>query len=70
VWRCQGDRPAGEHHERESGVGAVESVGAASDQPDLVVERFGPALVDAEADCVEDSVAVFADRLPESDERF
>ncbi len=32
MWRLEGDGAAGEHHEREGGVGAVESVGAASDQ--------------------------------------
>jgi hypothetical protein len=48
----------------------VESVGAAGDQPDFVVERLGAALVDPEADRVEDPVAVFADRLAEPNERF
>ena len=34
---CEGDRAAGEHDEREGGVGAVESVGAARDLPVFVV---------------------------------
>jgi hypothetical protein len=45
------------------------AVGAAGDQSDLVFERFGPALVDSEADRLEDSVAVAADSLGEPDER-
>ena len=48
----------------------MEAVGAAGDQPDLVVERLGAALVDAEADRVEDPVAVLADRLAQPDERL
>ena len=55
--------------ERERGLGGVKPVRAAGDEPDLVVERFGAALVDAEADRGEDPVAVFADRLAELDER-
>jgi hypothetical protein len=48
----------------------VEAVGAAGDQAELVVERFGAALVDPEADCGADPVTVFAHRLPKPDERF
>ena len=55
--------------ERERGFGGVESVGAAGDEADLVVERLGAALVDPETDGVEDPVAVAADRLGEADER-
>jgi hypothetical protein len=69
VWGLEGDWPAGEHHEREGGVGGVKAVGAAGDESDLVVERFGAALVDPEADGSEDAVAVLADRLAEADER-
>jgi len=47
----------------------MESVRAAGDEANLVVERFGAVLVDAEADRVEDPVAVFADRLGEAHER-
>ena len=47
----------------------MESVGAAGDQSDLVVERFGASLVDPEADRREDPVAVLADRFAEPDER-
>src|SRR3954464_6732316 len=53
---------------REGGLGGVEAVGAADDQPDLVVERFGAALVDAQSHGGEDAVAVRADRLAEADE--
>jgi hypothetical protein len=62
------DRAAGEHHEGEGRLGGVEAVGAADDEPDLVVEGFGAALVDAEADGGEDAVAVLADRFAEPDE--
>ena len=64
----KGDRPAGEHDERERGLGGVKAVRTAGDEPDLVVERLGAALVDPEADRVEDPVAVFADRFAEADE--
>ena len=66
----KGDRPAGEHDERKRGLGGVEPVRAAGDEPDLVVERLGAALVDPEADRVEDPVAVFADRFAQADERL
>jgi hypothetical protein len=69
VWECEGDGSAGEHDESERGAGGVKSVRATGDQPDLVVERFGAALGDPEADRGEDPVAVFADRLAEADER-
>jgi len=70
VWEVKGDGAAGEHDERECGLGGVKAVGAAGDEPDLVVECLGAALVDAEADRGEDPVAVFADRLAELDERL
>jgi len=70
VRELEGDRSAAEHHEREGGFGGVESVGAAGDQADLVVERCGASLVDPEADCGEDPIAVLADRSPEADERL
>jgi len=70
VWEVKGDRPAGEQHERERGRGRVKAVGAADEQADLVVERLGAALVDAEADRGEDAVAVLADRPAELDERL
>lgn len=47
----------------------MEAVGAAGDEPDLVVQRLGAALVDPETDRLEDPVAVFEDRLSEPDER-
>jgi hypothetical protein len=68
VWWLEGDRSAGQHHKRERGFGAVEAVGAAGDQSDLVVQRFGAALVDPEADRVKDPVAVAADRLRQANE--
>ena len=70
VRELEPDRAASEHHECEGGLGGVEAVGAADDQPDLVVERFGAALVDAQAHGGEDAVAVLADRLAEADEGF
>jgi hypothetical protein len=70
VWQVKRDRPAGEQHERERGLRAVEAVGAAGDQTDLVVERFGAALVDAQADRGEDPVAVLAQCLAVADERL
>jgi hypothetical protein len=68
VREVQGDWSAGEHHERERGFGGVKAVGAANDQADLVVERLGASLVDAEADRREDAVAVLAERPAEPDE--
>jgi len=41
VWEVQVDGAAAEHDQCERGVGGVEAVGSADDQPDLVVERFG-----------------------------
>jgi hypothetical protein len=70
VWEAQRDRAAGEHRERECGLGRVKAVGAADDESDLVVERFGAALVDAQADGGEDAGAVLADRLAEPGERL
>jgi hypothetical protein len=70
VWQVKRERSVGEQDQRERGLRAVEPVRAAGDEPDLVVERFGASLVDPEADCGEDPVAVFADRLTELDERL
>jgi hypothetical protein len=70
VWEVKGDGAAGEEHQRERGVGGVKAVSTAGDEADLVVEGFGAALVDAEADGGEDPVAVFADRAAELDEWF
>ena len=53
-----------------SAICAVKSVGAAGDEADLVVERLGAALVDAEADRGEDPVAVLADGCAEPDKRL
>jgi len=70
VWQVKGDGTAGEHDECECGLGGVKAVGPAGDEPDLVVECLGSALIDAEADRGEDPIAVFADRLAEFDERL
>ena len=60
--------PQVKHDQRERGLGGVKAVRAPGDEPDLVVERLGAALVDPEADGGKDPVAVFADRLAELDE--
>jgi hypothetical protein len=70
VWKAKGDRSAGEQHQGELGFGGVKAIGAAGDQADLVVERFGAALVDPQADRGEDPVAVLADRFADADERL
>ena len=62
VWEFEFDWSAGEHHEREGGFGGVEAVGAADDQPDVVVEAFGAAVGQPALDGGVDSVAEFADR--------
>jgi hypothetical protein len=40
VWERQVDGSAGEHDGGQGGLGTVEAVGAADDQPDLVVQSF------------------------------
>ncbi len=70
VWEAKGDRAAGEHHQRERGLGGVEPVGAPGDEPHLVVERLNPSVVDAKADRGEDALTVGADGAGEFDERF
>src|SRR6266536_5686270 len=69
VWEAEGNRAAGEHHQRECGLGGVEPVGAAGDEPHLVVERLDPGVVDPKPDRGQDAVAVLADRGGEGDER-
>src|SRR6266508_1977718 len=69
VGEAEGDGAAGEHHQRERGLGGVGPVGAAGDEPDLVVERLNPSVVDAKADRGEDALAVGADRAGEGDGR-
>jgi hypothetical protein len=44
VWQLERDGSAGEHDECECGFGAVESVSAVDDEPDLVVEAFVTAV--------------------------
>jgi hypothetical protein len=70
VGEAKGDRAAGEHHQRERRLGGVEPVGAAGDEPHLVVERLHPGVVDPQPDGGEDAVAVLVDRGGEGDERF
>ena len=47
----------------------MEAEAAVADQPDAAVEAFEAPVVQAEADRVEDPVAVAADRAGELDER-
>src|SRR6266508_3215546 len=68
VWQFECDGSAGELDEGEGGLGAVESVGAADDQPDLVVEAFVAAVGQAAGDGGVDAGAVFADRAGGLDE--
>ena len=51
VWERECDWSAGEvdERERERGAGGVESVGAADDQLDLVVQRFGAGVAEIQA---------------------
>jgi len=57
VRRVEGDGAACEEHEGEGGVGGVKSVGAAGDEPDLVVECLGAGVGDPESDGGEDALA-------------
>lgn len=61
------DRAAAEHHEGERRVGAVEAVGAAGDQSDLV-QRFGVPWLILSRIAVKDPVAVLADRAAQLDD--
>src|SRR6266508_2282653 len=70
VWEAEGDRAAGEHHQRERRLGGVEPIGAAGDEPHLVVERLDSGVVDPQPDGGEDAIAVLVDRGGELDERF
>src|SRR6266508_4790373 len=69
VGEAEGDGAAGEHHQRERGLGGVGPVGAAGDEPDLVVERLDPGVVGPKAERGEDALAVGADRAGEGDGR-
>jgi len=60
MWQAQGNRAAGEHHQRERSLGGVEPVGAAGDEPHLVVERLDAGVVDPKPDSGQDAVAVGA----------
>jgi len=46
VGQGEGDGAAGEHDEGEGGVGGVEPVGAADEQPDFRVQSFDAAVAD------------------------
>jgi len=70
VWEGECDWSAGEVDERERGVGGVESVGAADDELDLVVECFRSGVAEVQAPGGEDALTVFADRASEPQERF
>src|ERR687896_215182 len=61
VWQLECDRSAGEQDEGEGGFGAVESVGTADEESDLVVEAFVAAVGQAAVDRGVDAGAVFAD---------
>src|SRR6266498_962957 len=69
VWESEDNWAAGEHHQRERGLGGVEPVRAAGDEPHLVVERLDPGVVDPQPDGGQDAVAVLADGAGEGDER-
>ncbi len=69
VWKGGGDWSASEVDECERGPCGVESVSAANDELDLVVQRFGAGVAELHASGGEDAVAVLADRSPEPDER-
>ena len=70
VWEREFDWPAGEVDERERGASGVESVGAAHDQLDLVVQCLRSGVAELQASGGEDPVAVFADRASEPHEWF
>jgi len=70
VWQAEGNRAAGEQHERERSLGGVKPVGAAGDEPHLVVERLDSGVVDPQPDGGEDTVAVGADGAGQGDERL
>src|SRR6266540_1315568 len=69
VWEAEGNQAAGEHHQRERSLGCVEPVGAAGDEPHLVVERLDSGVVDPQPDGGEDALAVGTDGAGEGDER-
>jgi len=66
------DRDAGtaEVDKGDEGGGGVEAEAAVADQADAAVESFESAVVEAEADGVEDPVAIATDGAGELDERF
>lgn len=59
-----------EHCEGDEGSGPVESVGDPSQQPDLGVGRFDEPLGQLMVEVGVDRIAVSADLLSESDERW
>jgi len=62
------DGSAGQENEREGGLGAVEAVGPADDQPHLVVEAFVASVREVPVDRSVDPGAMFADSAPGLDE--
>src|ERR1017187_6516773 len=69
-WERDADPGAAEGDEGDEGVGGVEAEAAVADEADAAVETFESAVVEAEADGVEDPVAVTADGAGELDERL
>src|SRR2546430_5090742 len=68
VWQLEGDWSAGELDEGEGGFGAVEAIGAADEEPHLVVEAFVAAVGQSPLDRGVDTGTVFADRACGFDE--
>jgi len=69
VGELEVDGAAGEHDEREGGVGGVEPVGASHDEPDLGVEAFDAAVADPVLERVDDQPTAFAHGAGALDER-
>ena len=61
VWELQIDWSAGEHDGGQCGLGAVEAVGAADDEPDFVVESFVASVGQSTVDGGGDPVSMFPD---------
>jgi hypothetical protein len=57
VGQFEVDGSAGEHDEAEGGVGGVEPVGAAHEEPDPVVEAFDAAVGQPKAEGIDDVFA-------------
>ena len=68
IWEFECDRSAGQHDEREGGLGGVESVGPVDHGADLVVQSFVASVAHAPVDRGGDAVLVLADRAGGLDE--